>query len=249
MSWPSARPSAATAKRRESTGRCSSPATRTRCRSRRSTRRSRSSARTGSTYAWTPTSGYTPTPALSATRSSPTPAVRRDRAHAVAQPARGRRLQVQPAVAAGRRGRTSRRRSRGSRTSCWTAGDRDRRGADHAARLRERVRRRPAERDRPRGDPARRTCTSAPTRSAARRSRYFQAIAETHGLNLEVVNEEVDPTFRFVPLDHDGKIRMDCSSPYVMAGLLELRDRFDVAVGCDPGRRPPRDRHARRRAC
>ena len=63
---------------------------------------------------------------------------------------------------------------------------------------------------------------------------YFKAIAATHGLDIDVVNEEVDPTFRFVPLDHDGKIRMDCSSPYVMAGLLELRDRFDVAVGCDP---------------
>jgi phosphoglucomutase len=63
---------------------------------------------------------------------------------------------------------------------------------------------------------------------------YFKAIAERHGLNLEVVNEEVDPTFRFVPLDHDGKIRMDCSSPYVMSGLIEYRDRFDVAVACDP---------------
>ena len=63
---------------------------------------------------------------------------------------------------------------------------------------------------------------------------YFRAIAERHGLNLTVVNDEVDPTFRFVPVDHDGKIRMDCSSPYVMAGLLELRDRFDVSVACDP---------------
>ena len=63
---------------------------------------------------------------------------------------------------------------------------------------------------------------------------YFQAIGERHGLNLEVVNDEVDPTFRFVPLDHDGKIRMDCSSPYVMSGLIEYRDRFDVAVACDP---------------
>ncbi|MDA0136555.1 phosphoglucomutase (alpha-D-glucose-1,6-bisphosphate-dependent) [Solirubrobacter deserti] len=63
---------------------------------------------------------------------------------------------------------------------------------------------------------------------------YFKAIAERHQLNLEVVNEEVDPTFRFVPLDHDGKIRMDCSSPYVMSGLIEYRDRFDVAVACDP---------------
>jgi phosphoglucomutase len=63
---------------------------------------------------------------------------------------------------------------------------------------------------------------------------YFKAIAERHGLDLTVVNAEVDPTFSFVPVDHDGKIRMDCSSPYVMAGLLELRDRFDVAVACDP---------------
>src|SRR5690349_16222982 len=63
---------------------------------------------------------------------------------------------------------------------------------------------------------------------------YFKAIAERHGLNLEVVSDEVDPTFRFVPLDHDGKIRMDCSSPYVMSGLIEYRDRFDVAVACDP---------------
>jgi phosphoglucomutase len=63
---------------------------------------------------------------------------------------------------------------------------------------------------------------------------YFKAIAQRHGLDLTVVNEEVDPTFRFVPVDHDGKIRMDCSSPYAMAGLIELRDRFDVAVACDP---------------
>ena len=49
-----------------------------------------------------------------------------------------------------------------------------------------------------------------------------------------MVSDEVDPTFRFVPLDHDGKIRMDCSSPYVMSGLIEYRDRFDVAVACDP---------------
>jgi phosphoglucomutase len=63
---------------------------------------------------------------------------------------------------------------------------------------------------------------------------YFQAIADVHGLDLEVVNDEVDPTFRFVPLDHDGKIRMDCSSPYVMSGLISYKDRFDVAVACDP---------------
>jgi phosphoglucomutase len=63
---------------------------------------------------------------------------------------------------------------------------------------------------------------------------YWPAIAERYGLDLTVVNDQIDPTFRFVPLDHDGKIRMDCSSPFVMAGLIELRDRFDVAVACDP---------------
>jgi phosphoglucomutase len=62
---------------------------------------------------------------------------------------------------------------------------------------------------------------------------YWGAIAERHGLDLEVVNDRVDPTFRFVPQDWDGKIRMDCSSPYAMAGLVGLKDRFDVAFGND----------------
>ena len=63
---------------------------------------------------------------------------------------------------------------------------------------------------------------------------YWEAIAEMHSLDLEIVNDEVDPTFRFVPLDWDGKIRMDCSSPYAMARLTEMRDRFDVAFANDP---------------
>ncbi|HEX5780994.1 MAG TPA: phosphoglucomutase (alpha-D-glucose-1,6-bisphosphate-dependent) [Solirubrobacteraceae bacterium] len=63
---------------------------------------------------------------------------------------------------------------------------------------------------------------------------YWVAIAETHGLELEIVNDELDPTFRFVPLDWDGKIRMDCSSPYAMARLREMADRFDVAFANDP---------------
>jgi phosphoglucomutase len=62
---------------------------------------------------------------------------------------------------------------------------------------------------------------------------YWAAIADRHGLDLEVTNDAVDPTFRFMRLDWDGKIRMDCSSPYAMAGLLELKDRFDVAFGND----------------
>ena len=63
---------------------------------------------------------------------------------------------------------------------------------------------------------------------------YWQPIAERYGINLAVVNQETDPTFRFVPLDRDGKIRMDCSSPWAMAKLLEMKDGFDLAFGCDP---------------
>ncbi|MCC6142076.1 MAG: alpha-D-glucose phosphate-specific phosphoglucomutase [Nitrospira sp.] len=62
---------------------------------------------------------------------------------------------------------------------------------------------------------------------------YWQPIAERYGLNIENVNPAVDPTFRFMPLDWDGKIRMDCSSPYAMANLIALKDRFDVAFGND----------------
>lgn len=63
---------------------------------------------------------------------------------------------------------------------------------------------------------------------------YWDPIRERYGLNLEVVNRAVDPAFGFMTLDHDGKIRMDCSSPYAMAGLIRLKDRFDIAFGNDP---------------
>ncbi len=63
---------------------------------------------------------------------------------------------------------------------------------------------------------------------------YWHRVAERWGLNIEVVNERVDPAFAFMPLDHDGRIRMDCSSPFAMAGLIALKDRFDVAFGNDP---------------
>jgi phosphoglucomutase len=63
---------------------------------------------------------------------------------------------------------------------------------------------------------------------------YWTAAREHLGLDLTVVNPTVDPTFRFMTCDHDGRIRMDCSSPYAMAGLVELKDRFDVAFGNDP---------------
>jgi len=62
---------------------------------------------------------------------------------------------------------------------------------------------------------------------------YWHPIAERYGLNLEVVNTTVDPTFRFMTLDWDGKIRMDPSSPYAMRGLIGLKDRFDIAFACD----------------
>jgi len=62
---------------------------------------------------------------------------------------------------------------------------------------------------------------------------YWEPIAERYRIALDVVNPVVDPTFSFMTLDKDGKIRMDCSSPYAMAGLIGLKDRFDVAFGND----------------
>jgi len=62
---------------------------------------------------------------------------------------------------------------------------------------------------------------------------YWARIAEHHGFELEVVNPNTDQTFRFMTVDWDGKIRMDCSSPYAMASLIALRDRFDVAWASD----------------
>lgn len=63
---------------------------------------------------------------------------------------------------------------------------------------------------------------------------YWEPIAARYGLNITVVNRKVDPTFSFMTVDHDGKIRMDCSSPYAMAGLVKLKDDFDIAWGNDP---------------
>lgn len=63
---------------------------------------------------------------------------------------------------------------------------------------------------------------------------YWDLIAEMYQLDLSVVNRQIDPTFSFMSVDHDGKIRMDCSSPYAMAGLIRLKDDFDIAFGNDP---------------
>jgi len=62
---------------------------------------------------------------------------------------------------------------------------------------------------------------------------YWKPIAERYGLNLTVVNEAVDPTFRFMTVDWDGQIRMDPSSPYAMQRLIQMKDRFDLAFACD----------------
>ncbi|ACV68618.1 phosphoglucomutase (alpha-D-glucose-1,6-bisphosphate-dependent) [Desulfohalobium retbaense] len=63
---------------------------------------------------------------------------------------------------------------------------------------------------------------------------FWEPLAEMYGLNLEVVNATIDPRFAFMPLDKDGVIRMDCSSPYAMRALLDLKDRFEIAFGNDP---------------
>ena len=62
---------------------------------------------------------------------------------------------------------------------------------------------------------------------------YWAPIADRYGLNLTVVNEAVDPTFRFMPVDWDGQIRMDPSSQYAMVGLNALKDHFEIAFACD----------------
>ena len=63
---------------------------------------------------------------------------------------------------------------------------------------------------------------------------YWEPVAQRYGLNLTVVNKKIDPQFAFMTVDHDGKIRMDCSSPYAMASLVKLKDDFDIAWGNDP---------------
>lgn len=63
---------------------------------------------------------------------------------------------------------------------------------------------------------------------------YWPVIAKKYGINITIVNPVVDASFAFMPLDKDGKIRMDCSSPYAMAGLIAMKDGFDISVGNDP---------------
>ena len=63
---------------------------------------------------------------------------------------------------------------------------------------------------------------------------FWDPVASRYGINLDVVNRDVDPAFGFMTVDKDGKIRMDCSSPYAMARLIGLKDRYDIAFGNDP---------------
>lgn len=63
---------------------------------------------------------------------------------------------------------------------------------------------------------------------------FWEVIAETYGLDIDILNHRPDPNFSFMHCDFDGKIRMDCSSPYAMAGLIDLRDRYSIAFGNDP---------------
>ena len=63
---------------------------------------------------------------------------------------------------------------------------------------------------------------------------YWRPIADRFGIDITIVNPKIDPTFAFMTVDHDGKIRMDCSSPWAMAGLVQLKDRFDISFGNDP---------------
>ena len=193
---------------------------------------------------------YTPTPAVSHAilvhnrGKAPDDASprRRHRRHAVAQPAVGRRLQVQPAA----------RRPRGHRRHRL-----DREPGERAARGRRRATssgcRWPGRWPRTR----RRPTTSSPTyvddlpsvldldavREAGIRIGadplggasvdYWGEIAERHRLDLTVVNPLVDPTWRFMTLDWDGKIRMDCSSPFAMASLIANKDEYEIATGND----------------
>lgn len=63
---------------------------------------------------------------------------------------------------------------------------------------------------------------------------YWPMIAEKYGIEIDVINNRVDPQFAFMPLDKDGEIRMDCSSPYAMAGLIAMKDKYDISIGNDP---------------
>ena len=230
---------------RGSTGRCSSGATRTRCRSRRSGPRSRSWSPTGVDVAVDSDDGYTPTPAISHAILT----------HNARRGARADGIVITPSHNPPEDGGFKYNPPHGGPADTGVTradpGHRERAAAGRparrqAARLRGRDRARPSLRL-PLGlrrGPAEPSSTSSEIARAGLRLgvdplggasvAYWEAIASRYGLDLEVVNDRVDPTFSFMPLDHDGKIRMDCSSPDAMAGLISLKDRFDIAFANDP---------------
>ena len=242
------------------------PRTPTRCPSRPGCRRWRCWPPTTSRPRSTPRDGYTPDAVVShailALQPRPrptTPAGRRHRRHArrTTRPRDGGFKYNPPDggpadtdVTGGIAGPRQRDPARRARAACDGSPLAQALAARHdgTPRLPRRLRRRPAERRRPRRHPRRRASASAPTRWAGRSVDYWGAIAERHGLDLTVVNPLVDPTWRFMTLDWDGKIRMDCSLavrdgvPDRRPGPLRHRHRQRRRL------RPPRHRHARRRA-
>ena len=191
--------------------------------------------------------GYTPTPAISHAilthnRGRTRGLGRRHRHHAVPQSAGGWRRQVQPAQRrSGRDGSHSMDRGAGQPAARWRSHaiprmtyERARRAvtthtydyvgsyvSDLATVVDLDIIRRA------------RSSRLASIRSAARARPSGIRSPSAAASSVEVVNDAVDPTFRFMPLDWDGKIRMDCSSPYAMATLIGLKDRFDIAFGND----------------
>ena len=193
--------------------------------------------------------GVTPTPVISRAilvhnRGRDGAPRRRHRHHAVAQSAGGRRLQVQPAERRPGRHRRDAMDPGSRQRSCCASGNAGvkrvpfaaamKAATTHAGRLRPALRRRPAQRHRHGGDPRAPASSSASIRSGGAAVHYWEPITDVYGLDIAVVNPEVDPTFSFMTVDHDGKIRMDCSSPYAMARLVGLKDRYRVAFANDP---------------
>ena len=180
-----------------------------------------------------------------------------DRHHAVAQPAARRRLQVQPAARRARRHRRHRLDRRTAPTSCSpTALDGraprvplDRRARRHAVTTSSAPTSTTCRASSTSTRSARRACGSAPTRSAAPAWHYWGAIARAPRARPDRGQPATSTRrWRFMTLDWDGKIRMDCSSPYAMASLIARRDDYDDRDRQRRRRRPARHRHARRRA-
>ena len=262
-SWPPPRPSASTGPARASTARCTWAPTRTRCPSRPPPARWRCWRPTTCTCWSTPGAGTRPTPAVSRAILAhnavrPRGPGRRDRGHAVAQPAPGRRLQVQPARRRPGRHRHHRAGSRTGPTSCWPPGSSGVRRVPLARAL--------AADTTGKFDFLDRYVAALPRvidldaiRAAGVRIgadplggasvAYWGEIGQRYGLDLTVVNPAVDATFRFMTLDWDGKIRMDCSSPYAMASLISRAARVHDRDRERHRLRPARHRHARTRAC